>query len=54
VDSIACTAAAGLVCSVLIKGRSLSRVHEVLKIGLPENTEEITLEERGKYVAPEK
>jgi ribosomal 50S subunit-recycling heat shock protein len=49
-----CTAATGLICSVFIKRRSLSRVHEMVKIGLPEKTEEINLEERGKDVALEK
>jgi hypothetical protein len=50
----ACTAATGLICSVFIKRRSLSRVHEVVKMGLPENAEGIMLEERGDNVTPTK
>jgi len=50
----ACTAATGLICSVFIKRRSLSRVHEVVKIGLPEKTEDIRLEERGNDAVPKK
>jgi hypothetical protein len=50
----ACTAATGLICSVFIKRRSLSRVHEVVKVGLPENTEGIILKERGKDVTSAK
>lgn len=44
----ACTAAAGLVCSIFIQRRSLSRVHETVKVGLPENKEDMMLEDRGK------
>ena len=47
----ACTAATGLICSVFIKRRSLSKLHEVVNVGLPENTEEIMLEDGGKGTA---
>jgi MFS family permease len=42
----ACTDATGLRFSVFIKRRGLSRVHEVVKVGLPENTEGIILDDR--------
>jgi hypothetical protein len=52
VTLFACTAATGLICSAFIKRRSLSRVHEVVKVGLPENTEGIMLEDRGNDITP--
>lgn len=42
----ACTAAAGLICSFFIQRRSLSRDYTIVKIGLPEKTQGIILEDR--------
>ena len=47
----ACIAATGLICSVFIKRSSLSRVHEVMKVGLPENAKGLRLKIEERHYA---
>jgi len=42
----ACTAATGLICSIFIQRRSLSKSYTIVKVGLPENTQSIILEDQ--------